>query len=205
MNRCLVLFVEGDTELEFYKRVISNAKEKKKDKKFNLHIECKNVNGVGGFKNIALRKFEKDIKVRYGDKCQYTVVLCSDTDVFELEQKPPVDWEEVKEAFEKKGVAKVIMVRAKLSIEDWFLHDFESIVSYLRLNKKIKITGTNGYDKLKKLYRKANKIYYKGMRSNKLIEQLDIEKIVEVVGEELAPLYEALGIENKAQKRNNYG
>lgn len=187
MNRCLVLFVEGDTELDFYKRVISNAKEKKKDKKFNLHIEC------------------KDIKVRDGDKCQYTVVLCSDTDVFELEQKPPVDWEEVKEAFEKKGVVKVIMVRAKRSIEDWFLHDFESIVSYLRLNKKIKITGTNGYDKLKKLYRKANKIYYKGMRSNKLIEQLDIEKIVEVVGEELAPLYEALGIENKAQKRNNYG
>lgn len=25
MNKCLVLFVEGDTEVEFYKRVIANA------------------------------------------------------------------------------------------------------------------------------------------------------------------------------------
>ena len=197
MNRCLVLFVEGDTELEFYKRVIANIKEKKENKKLDTHIECKNVNGVGGFKNIALRKFEKDIKVKYGCECRYTIVLCSDTDVFELEQKPPVDWDEVKEAFEKRGVAKVIMVRAKQSIEDWFLYDSESIVSYLRLNKRIKITGVNGYDKLKKLYRKANKIYYKGRRSNKLVEQLDIDKIVKVAGKQLAPLYEALGIENR--------
>lgn len=103
MNRCLVLFVEGDTEWEFYTRVIANAREKKENKKLDTHIECKNVNGVGGFKNIALRKFEKDIKVKYGRECRYTIVLCSDTDVFELEQKPPVDWDEVKEAFEKKG------------------------------------------------------------------------------------------------------
>lgn len=28
MSKCLVLFVEGDTEVEFYKRVIANARDK---------------------------------------------------------------------------------------------------------------------------------------------------------------------------------
>lgn len=66
MSKCLVLFVEGDTEVEFYKRVISNARQKRADGRFDIYIECKNVRGVGGFKNIALRKFIKEIKPKYG-------------------------------------------------------------------------------------------------------------------------------------------
>ena len=31
MSKCLVLFVEGDTEVEFYKRVIANAKGKREN------------------------------------------------------------------------------------------------------------------------------------------------------------------------------
>ena len=33
MNKCLVLFVEGDTEVEFYKRVLLNARQKRPQKK----------------------------------------------------------------------------------------------------------------------------------------------------------------------------
>lgn len=50
MNKCLVLFVEGDTEVEFYKRVLLNARQKRPQKRFDISIECKNVKGVGGFK-----------------------------------------------------------------------------------------------------------------------------------------------------------
>ena len=89
MSKCLVLFVEGDTEVEFYKRVIANAKGKRENKRFDTSIECINVNGVGGFKKIALRKFIKDVKPKYDNDCVFTVVLCSDTDVFELAQKHP--------------------------------------------------------------------------------------------------------------------
>ena len=53
MSKCLVLFVEGETEVEFYKAVINFAREKRKDKKFDTKIECKNVYGIGGFKNIV--------------------------------------------------------------------------------------------------------------------------------------------------------
>lgn len=194
MSKCLVLFVEGDTEVEFYKRVIANARQKRTDGRFDINIECKNVKGVGGFKNIALRKFIKEIKPRYGDECEFSVALCRDTDIFELSPKPPIKWSEVESAFYANGVQNVIHIRAKHSIEDWFLLDADGIISFLGLPKKTKVSGGNGCDKLKKLFKKANKMYYKGMKSNDMVERLDIDKIVQNVYSELDPLYRELGI-----------
>ena len=37
MDKCLVLFVEGDTEVEFYKRVITYARQKRTDGKFDIY------------------------------------------------------------------------------------------------------------------------------------------------------------------------
>lgn len=194
MNKCLVLFVEGDTEVEFYKHVISNARQKRANGTFDINIEYKNVRGVGGFKNIALRKFIKEIKPKYGDKCEFSVALCRDTDVFELSPRPPIKFDEVELAFNESGVQKVIHIEAKDSIEDWFLLDINGILSFLRLSKKTKASGKNGYDKLKKLFKQANKMYYKGMKSNGMIEQLNIDKIVQNIYTELKPLYKELGI-----------
>ena len=53
MSKCLVLFVEGDTEVEFYRRVISKARQKRTNGRFDINIECKNVKGVGGFKKFC--------------------------------------------------------------------------------------------------------------------------------------------------------
>lgn len=47
---------------------------------------------------------------------------------------------------------------------------------------------------MKKLYKQANKMYYKGIKSNGMVERLDIDKIVLCVYDELAPLYRELGI-----------
>ncbi len=111
MNKCLVLFVEGDTEVEFYKQVIANARKLRPNGMFDTSIECKSVDGVGGFKNIVLRKFVKEIKPKYDD-CAFTVVLCRDTDVFELSPKPPIKWDEVERNLRANGAADVIHVRA---------------------------------------------------------------------------------------------
>ncbi len=194
MNKCLVLFVEGDTEVEFYKRVISNARANHSNSRLDMKIECKNVKGVGGFKNIALRKFVKEIKKKYDKDCEFIVALCRDTDVFELESKPSIKWNEVELDFIKCGAKKVIHIEARHSIEDWFLYDVESIVSFLHLPKKTKVAGNSGYDKLKRLYRQANKMYVKGMKSNGMISRLNIEKIVESVKDQLEPLYKELGL-----------
>ena len=195
MSKCLVLFVEGDTEVEFYKQVIANARKLHPAGKFDTYIEYRSVGGVGGFKNIALRKFIKQVKTKYDNDCEFTVVLCSDTDVFEFASKPPIKWNEVKKELEANGAKKVIHVQAKRSIEDWFLHDLEGILKFLRLAKNTKVSGKNGYDKLQRLYKQANKVYYKGRQSNGMIERLNIEKIANAVKEQLNPLYKALGVE----------
>jgi hypothetical protein len=195
MSKCLVLFVEGATEVEFYKRVIANARELRKNHSFDTFIECKNINGVGGFKNIALRKFIKEIKPKYDSNCVYTIVLCRDTDIFELSPKPPIRWEEVERNLRENGANDVIHVEAIHSIEDWYLYDIDGILAFLRLSKKTKVSGKNGYDKLKNLYRKANKMYYKGMKSNDMVNRLDVDKIVKAVEQQLNPLYKVLGVD----------
>lgn len=195
MNKCLVLFVEGDTEVEFYKQVIAHARKLHSKGYFDTNIEYRNVKGVGGFKNIALRKFVKDIKQKYGLNCKYTIVLCRDTDVFEFSPRPPVRWDEVEKEMLANGADSVIHVKAIHSIEDWFLCDTTGILKFLRLNKNTKVSGKNGYEKLQRLYKSSNKVYIKGMKSNGMINRLDIDKISSDVRDQLEPLYKALGID----------
>ncbi len=197
MSKCLVLFVEGDTEVEFYKQIIANARKLHPAGRFDTSIEYRNVKGVGGFKSIALRKFTKDIKMKYDNNCKFTIILCSDTDIFDFAPKPPIKWDEIEKELLDNGAEKIIHVQAEKSIEDWFLYDLESIFGFLRLSKKTKVSGKNGYDKLQHLYRQANKVYYKGIRSNGMIGRLNIEKIADAVKEQLNPLYEALGVDKK--------
>ncbi len=194
MNKCLILFVEGDTEVEFYKKVVAHARSLHPKNRFDTCIEYRNVKGISGFKSNAIRKFKKEIKPKYGEDCIYTVVLCSDTDVFEFAPKPPIKWKEVEQELLAGGASKIIHVRAEHSIEDWFLYDAESIIGFLRLGKNTKISGASGYEKLQNLYRQANKVYFKGAKSNGMIARLDIDKIANSVGAPLKPLYDALGV-----------
>lgn len=195
MSKCLILFVEGDTEVEFYKQVVANARKLHPVGRFDINIEYRNVRGVGGFKSIALRKFVKEIRPKYEADCKFTIVLCSDTDVFDFASKPPIKWNEVKKELMYNGASKIIHIQAKRSIEDWFLYDIEGILGFLRLGKNTKVSGKNGYEKLQRLYKQANKVYYKGIQSNGMIGRLNIEKIADSVKDQLNPLYEALGID----------
>ena len=68
-------------------------------------------------------------------------------------------------------------------------------MGFLRLGKNTKVSGKNGYDKLQRLYKQANKVYYKGIQSNGIIERLDIEKITNAVKNQLNPLYKILGVD----------
>lgn len=197
MSKCLVFIVEGDTEIEFYKQVVANARKLHPAGRFDTNIEYKNIKGVGCFKNIALRKFTKEIKPKYGDDCEFTIVLCSDTDVFDYSPKPPIKWNEVIKDFEKNRNTKVIHVQAKRSIEDWFLYDIEGILQFLNLGRNTKVSGKNGYEKLQNLYKQANKVYFKGIQCNGMIKHLDIEKIANAVKEQLNPIYKALGVDKR--------
>lgn len=114
--------------------------------------------------------------------------------MFELTTKPPVSWKDLKSDLLAYGASKVILLQAKRSIEDWFLYDSEGVIGFLKLPQKTKVTGKDGYHKLINLYKQANKIYYKGVSSNGMIESLNMEKIMEAIKDQLNPLYETLGI-----------
>ena len=161
VDKCLIIFVEGYTEIEFYKKIIEEAKQHRTGKTFNTYIEYENVKGVGGFKNNALRKFIKSIKLKYDKNCEFNIALCRDTDIFEIAEKPPIDWKSVEKAFYDNGAQKVIHIKAKRCIEDWFLYDLDGILDFLHLPKNTKPNGGNGCEKHKSLFRKVNKIYYK--------------------------------------------
>lgn len=162
------------------------------------NLECKIViksfHGVGKFKNKAVNVFKKKI-LKDNPDAEFTVLLCMDTDVFELSSKPPFDPKELKELLLGLGAEKVEFIKAKKCIEDWFLIDMPGVLKYLKLPKSTKVTGNTGTKKLENLFKKGNKIYIKGKKSEGFIKALDIEKIIKERSNELKPLIKAL--ENK--------
>lgn len=191
MEKFLVLFVEGETEVAFYKSLVKCIHDSCPGR-LGARIEYRNVNGVGGFKNNAIRKFKNEILRKYGSEFDYTVALCHDTDVFEYAEKPPINWNDLKKDFISIGVKKVVQVKAEKSIEDWFLIDEKGIKKYLRLPQKEKISGSSGYDRLRKIFNKAGKIYLKGSRCDGLVDHLDIELIMQHIHNEIKPLLDVL-------------
>ena len=126
---------------------------------------------------------------------QITVAVCYDTDVFGYVQRPKINWKEVEKLLIDDGAHKVIHIKAEKSIEDWFLIDKEGIKRFLKLSPDIEPQGSNGYEKLKYLFKKANKIYAKkGREVNGLVQALDIGLISREVMKGLELLYKELGV-----------
>lgn len=118
-----LIFVEGDTEVDFYNKMKEHLRHKLGGK-LACEVKIHNLKGVGQYQNTAQRIFEKRIKVDYPpEEYRYHVFLCYDTDVFEYAKKPPVDWSKVIKMLKELGAHEVLRVEAKTSIEDWFLLD----------------------------------------------------------------------------------
>ena len=96
MNKVIIIFVEGDTDEEFYKRLISIIKSKCNNdfKQFNISkVHIINLEGIGNAKDRAIRLFDKlkkDInkaskKVSKIEKVDYYVFFSYDTDIFKYD------------------------------------------------------------------------------------------------------------------------
>lgn len=193
-NKVVALFVEGDTEIEFYKALIEDIK---KSGKLQLQyiFEYENLKGIGNYKKDAARRLDKLLKKHPDDEIY--VFLCYDTDVFEFSKKPPVDMNEVKKSLLSQGAEKVEFIKAKYSIEDWFLLDFKNVLKFLRLPQTTPRGREKGLYKLKKLFGKANKIYVKGNKVEGFIKCLNIRTIRKMICKSLLPLCDCLGLDCK--------
>lgn len=191
----ITIFVEGETEEELYTSfIIPNIRSKIPSGRFNdLYTSVYNVRGFGGFKKDALMKFKKDILEKNPD-CEHLLFLCYDTDVFEVASKPPINWQQVEKQLISIGAQKVIHICAKKSIEDWILYDLTNICRWLRLPADTMPKGKNGYEKLKYLFKKANKVYVKGKKVQGFLARLDINIIIDSVKEEIKSLYSEFGV-----------
>ena len=131
----VVLFIEGDTEVEFYKKTYRPPKISSW-RKFILWGKSANVKGVGNFQSKVNRIFEKRIKPKYDAKAyEYQVFLSYDTDVFEFTRKPLVDWKSVRGQLLSLGAHEMYEIEAKSSIEDWFLFDLMAFALFWKFHK----------------------------------------------------------------------
>lgn len=200
-EKVVVIFIEGETEIEFYKRLVSIMRSHCGGR-LVCSVETINAYGVGQYKKKVLRVFEKRIKSDYPNG-EFYVALCYDQDVFEVSKNPPVNWQEVKKAFLDSGAKEVCLIKAVRSIEDWFLCDAEGIFRYLRLPEDTKLPGGCGYERLKALFKKKNRMYIKGKSktSENFVQALDVEKILLNNCHDVSPLCGLLGVNCKQQKR----
>lgn len=196
-KKCIIIFTEGETEIEFYDYLIEKVKEKNVIKKFNADkIIKKTLKGISKFDKKLINKFRFDILPKYIDY-EIIIFLCYDTDVFEDCQKPVVDWQKVDKKLLKCGVKKVNHIKAKKCIEDIFLLDIPVICKYLNISPIKNIDGTNGVDKMKKLFLKGNRIYQKGYKCENFIKYLDIDYILEKKSDMFESLIDELVEKNK--------
>lgn len=194
-KQIVALFVEGPTEIEFYKAVIKHAHDVM-GTPFNCTFEWVDMHGIGNYKNDALRKF-KTLQKKYPNDDLY-VLLCIDTDAFQFSKKPPIDKPTVKKSIENAGAKKVHYIEATHSIEDWFLADFDGVISYLGLPKSTKRPKGKGQEVLKRLFRDAKRVYVKGHNTANFIKALDIGKIMKANCDALKILCRIVGLSCKS-------
>ena len=178
---------EGDTEKEFYPRVIQEIKKELGFVRLPFSIYPINIKGIGKFKTKLLNKFKNEVFL----KCQgeVIVVLCYDTDVFSFNPHPPLNWKKIEEQLKHMGANKVFHMQARTSIEEFFLQDLEGLCSYLKIDVPKHLNGNTSLDKIQELFKRADRFYMKGYRSSEFISYLDMTKIIQNKKNELQVLY----------------
>lgn len=194
MSKGIVIFIEGATEEEFYTKVIRHLHSFAPRQRFKVDkLIIRNLKGIGNYKIRAIRVFKNEIIGR-NPGMNFTVVLCYDTDAFELSANPPVVWSTVEQELKAIGAKKIIHIKARRSIEDWFLLDSKGVLRFLRLPETLSIPKTSGAEIIKTLFKRAGKVYVKGAHIRGFVDTLDVKAIMELICDELKKLCKELGI-----------
>ena len=198
-KKCIVIYTEGETECEFYDKLLDELKKINQIDKFNVDKIIKQcLKGITKFDKKLLKKFEYDIKTKYKDY-EIIVFLCYDTDVFDFKAKPPVNWDGVDVKLKRLGAKEVYHIKAEKCIEDIFLIDTVGICKYLNIPQVKRVNGQNGVEKMKNLFMRGNRIYQKGFFCEGFINSLDISLILEEKQLVFKPLVQKLLDSEKRQ------
>lgn len=195
VKKCIILYVEGQTEVEFYNKVKEYMKTKLPKKKFEVdQFEVICTKSINQFKKKLLLKFEKEIMSKYNKKDEVIVGLCYDSDGYEFGFHPAIDRNKLEKELNEKGASKVIHLVAHKTIEDWIMLDEKGVLRYLGLPLNTAIKGKNGLEQLQLLFKKKNRPYLKGTKVEGLLDALDFNLICSKLCCELSLLCCEVGI-----------
>lgn len=193
MKKCIVIFVEGATDKEFFNKLLQFYRDESSTD-LNQATVC-NMEGFGRFQSKAVPKLKNYYKPnieKTGD-ILFAVCCCYDTDVFEFAENPPINWSQIKLGVKDLGIKHFVEVKAQKMIEDWFLKDIDGLCSFLKISKPLsEIKGKDGNEKMKKLFKLGKKVYLKGSYCHKFMDELDMSKIRKEIIPELKELEKLL-------------
>ena len=181
-NVTALIFVEGDTEEEFYKVVCDKYLRGVTKGVYNLHGNHSIHNKVLDKTYCFLEKNPHSLARIY---------CCIDRE--SREHNPPIDINFLTEVFKigskKCRVLSIEKVIATQMIESWFLYDMDGIYKFLstphaeRKHHKFKPPEKFNHIDLAKLFNRYKKSYIKGHKCQNFVNHLDIDKIVRACDE----------------------
>ena len=189
MNKRIIMVLEGETEVIFYRRMIDYIYSScvKPPLVPRSSIEFILARGVGNISARAVQTFKLRFPPSQGRR--NVVFCCFDTDVFENGNMPGLWTERTRDRFLEAGAAEVFTIKACHMIEDWFFFDYRGILKYLGIDhaparNPAQLPGANAAKRLNSLYKMSHKVYQKGYAADKLVDNLDMAKIYENVKSE---------------------
>jgi len=193
-KRHVVIFVEGDTDMVFFTELLRYYRQQSLTP--IVSCEVQNMKGVSKYNAKFALKLKNNIIPKAKAKgFSVSTVCCSyDTDVFEYAEHPVVDWNGVRTTVAKLGVKQFVELKVEKSIEDWLLDDMEGLCAFLGIKNAPQLTAGSGFEKLSRLFRKANAVYDKGYAVGKFVSSLDMGIIRNKRKAALKELEEALSV-----------
>ena len=202
----VVIFVEGETDVVFFERLLKHYANISSTT-INSY-EIRNLKGVSKYSSSKLTgKLQGEIipKAQKAGKAVYAVCCSYDTDVFENEENPVVDWKKVEKSVKRLGIEEFCKIEVENSIEDWLIDELPGICSYLNIkNVPSSLNGRNGYEKLHGLFKKASKVYTKGFSIKNFIDSIDISIIRNKRKDALCRLEQLLNVALPYEQGNTY-
>ncbi|MCE5210417.1 MAG: DUF4276 family protein [Deltaproteobacteria bacterium] len=172
-----LIFIEGDTEEEFYKIVCDKY----------LGGLTKKVMNLNGNFNIDSKILDKTFSFLDKHPENFVRIFCC-IDRESRDHNPPINISHIVETFKNKSkkqcrVLSVKKIIATQMIESWFFYDMDGIYKFLstphsqRKHHKFRPPEKFTHIDLSNLFKRYDKIYIKGKRCQNFVNHLDIEKI----------------------------
>jgi len=184
-NNSLLFLYEGETEAEFYHRIIDLYVPPRK-----IRINYSNLKGVYSITEKVCSKIELYLHNEASFSCnKINVFVAYDRDG-PRETETRLDIKSLKQMYLNKGsrISSINEIVATQDLESWFFHDIEGIYNYLKApkNKRAKtfnnVEATN-WRVLSDLFHRFNMHYQKGKKASGFLVHLNIDKICSNVQE----------------------